>query len=179
MTLVLTIGHSTCEAEEFVALVKSADIRSVVDVRAAPTSRRFPHFNGSALSGILKTSGIGYIHLANLGGHRSKSAVPPETNAFWTNQSFHNYADYAMSDQFRLGLEDLIRISQAELTAIMCAEAVWWRCHRRIIADYLLMRGIGVKHILGHKIVDARMTPAAQRLGNVLCYSARQAAGLP
>jgi uncharacterized protein (DUF488 family) len=167
-----TIGHSTHRIGDFTELLTSAAIRKVVDVRSSPTSRKFPHFNREPLSDALENVQIGYVYCAALGGHRRKSkAIPPETNAFWQNQSFHNYADYAMEPDFQSSLQRLIEISQISPMAIMCAESVWWRCHRRIIADYLIWHRIPVKHIMSaHNITDAEMNPAAAPDGNVLRY---------
>ncbi len=172
MNPVFTIGHSTRMFDEFVSLLQKVDVRTVVDVRSAPTSRKHPQFDGYALSEELSGYQMRYLHLEALGGHRPKSKTAlPATNAFWNNQSFHNYADYAMTDSFRAGLDALIELSQKSLTAIMCSEAVWWRCHRRIITDYLLSRGIRVQHILSPKSVqDAQFTPAARPCGDVLSY---------
>ena len=169
---VYTLGHSTRTIDEFGGLLVAAEIRTLVDVRSSPTSRRFPHFNRKRLSDALESRQIEYVYCAALGGHRRKSKIiPGEINASWQNQSFHNYADYAMSDDFLAALESLIETSQRELTAIMCAEAVWWRCHRRIIADYLISRQISVRHILGPgRIVEAQMTPSAIRQGRTIGY---------
>jgi uncharacterized protein (DUF488 family) len=166
------VGHSTRTIDEFTELLMAPEIRTLVDVRSSPTSRRFPHFNREYLAHALEGAQIGYVYCAALGGHRGKSkTISPEINAFWQNQGFHNYADYAMSGAFIAGLENLIETSQRESTAIMCAEAVWWRCHRRIIADYLISRQIPVCHILGPgKIVEAQITPSAERRGAVIGY---------
>jgi uncharacterized protein (DUF488 family) len=132
-----TIGHSTRPIAEFVELLRESEIQLVVDVRTVPRSRTNPQFNRDVLPITLAEFGIDYEHIAQLGGLRAKSAtVPPSVNAFWQNYSFHNYADYAMSDEFESGLMRLRELGHAKQTAIMCAEAVWWRCHRRIIADY-------------------------------------------
>jgi uncharacterized protein (DUF488 family) len=169
---VYTVGHSTRTIDEFTELLIAAEIRTVVDVRSSPSSRKFPHFSRDRLSRALESIQIRYVYCAALGGHREKSKIiPAETNAFWQHQSFHNYADYAMSEAFRAGLGRLVETSRLSLTAIMCAEAVWWRCHRRIIADYLISRGISVRHILGPgKIVEAQMTPSAERRGVIIGY---------
>ena len=116
---------------------------------------------------------VGYERIAELGGLRGRSDVPPEVNAFWQNRSFHNYADYALSDAFERGLDRLIEIAAERRTAIMCAEAVWWRCHRRIIADYLMLRGRDVFHLMGEgRAEPARMTPAATERDGRLVYPA-------
>jgi len=166
----LTIGHSTHAIDEFIAMLRSAGARFVADVRTMPRSRTNPQFNTDVLPAALAQAGIGYEHIAALGGLRSRRReVDPQVNAFWENRSFHNYADYAMGDAFQAGLEHLRAVDQP--CAIMCAEAVWWRCHRRIIADYLLAAGEEVRHIMADgKLVEARITPAAQREGHALVY---------
>jgi uncharacterized protein (DUF488 family) len=159
-----TIGHSTRPAEEFVALLKAAEVDLVVDVRTVPRSRMNPQFNRDVLPASLGAHGVAYEHLPSLGGLRAtQPGVSPEVNAFWDNASFHNYADYAMSEEFRLGLRNLRELGHAARSSVMCAEAVWWRCHRRIIADYLLAAGEEVVHILGPGHVErAQLTPAAR-----------------
>jgi uncharacterized protein (DUF488 family) len=159
-----TIGHSTHPLEEFVALLREADVALVVDVRTVPRSRTNPQYNRDTLPDSLAPHGVGYEHIAALGGLRGKKHdVPRDTNAFWENDSFHNYADYAMGEAFRTGFDRLRELGATQRCAIMCAEAVWWRCHRRIISDYLLAAGETVLHILGAgKIEPARMTQAAQ-----------------
>jgi uncharacterized protein (DUF488 family) len=126
-------------------------------------SRAHPQFNQETLPKALAGFGIGYEHIAALGGRRGKTpTVSPEINAFWTNQSFHNYADYALSAPFRAGLEQLLEHGRRHSCAVMCSEAVWWRCHRRIVADYLIARGEVVLHLMGReRAVPARLTPGA------------------
>ena len=159
-----TIGHSTRTVDELVALLTAAEVRLVADVRTIPRSRANPQYNSGSLAEALSQSGIGYEHIAALGGLRSrKRDVPADMNAFWQNQSFHNYADYAMTDDFRSGLGELRELGHAQLCAVMCAESMWWRCHRRIIADYLIAAGETVFHILGTShIHPARLTPGAE-----------------
>jgi uncharacterized protein (DUF488 family) len=161
----LTIGHSTRSVEELAALLQTANVKLLVDVRTVPRSRTNPQFNRETLPEALSGFGIDYRHLAALGGLRGrKTAVPTHVNAFWQNQSFHNYADYALSEAFQAGLAELRELGHEKSCAIMCAEAVWWRCHRRIIADYLLAAGETVLHILGDGRIDpAEMTSAARR----------------
>ncbi len=158
-----TIGHSNRGLEDFIALLRESDVRRVVDVRAFPRSRTNPAFNEDSLPIALTRHGIAYRHLAALGGRRGKSdTVPVEVNCFWTHQSFHNYADYALSAAFRAGMDELIAMGRRERCAVMCSEAVWWRCHRRIVTDYLLARGETVFHILAARHVDtARLTEGA------------------
>jgi uncharacterized protein (DUF488 family) len=145
--------------------VKGAGARVVVDVRTVPRSRTNPQYNRDTLPGALAALGLGYAHIAALGGLRSRAkGVAPEVNAFWQNASFHNYADYAMGPEFRDGLAELLRMGKENPCAIMCAEGLWWRCHRRIIADYLIAAGEPVAHILPNaKVVPAKMTEAARR----------------
>ncbi|WP_046868466.1 DUF488 family protein [Microvirga massiliensis] len=175
-----TIGHSTRTLPEFVELLRSAEVRLVADVRTVPRSRTNPQFNRDVMPTELASCQIGYEHLAALGGLRGKQRlVEPSPNGFWENDSFRNYADYALTEDFRTGLAHLRELGSRCRTAIMCAEAVWWRCHRRIIADYLLATGEAVFHILGpEKIEEARMTPAARLIpGLGLIYPAEEMQG--
>lgn len=178
MTL-FTIGHSTHPIGEFIALLQEAGVGRIVDVRSIPRSRTNPQFNGDALSESLAAAGIGYTHLLALGGRRGRRRdAAPSPNQLWRNQAFRNYADYAMSDAFRAGLEELKSLAASgECCAIMCAEAVWWRCHRRIISDYLLADGVAVIHIMGPgKLDPATLTPGARRLPDgKLLYAAEPA----
>jgi uncharacterized protein (DUF488 family) len=159
-----TIGHSTRSIAEFISILQSVGVTLLVDVRTVPRSRANPQYNYDTLPQSLAPFHIGYEHLAALGGLRSKERnVPSSVNAFWQNESFHNYADYAMSDKFRAGLTQLHALGRDQRCAIMCAEALWWRCHRRIIADYLLVGGERVFHIIGAKNIEpAHMTDAAR-----------------
>jgi uncharacterized protein (DUF488 family) len=159
-----TIGHSTRSIPELVQLLEGAEVRLLADVRSIPRSRANPQYDIDALPASLAPFAIQYEHFAELGGRRGRRAgVAAETNAYWTHPAFHNYADYAASDEFRSGLERLRARGHEERTAIMCAEAVWWRCHRRIITDYLIAAGETVFHIMGNGRIDpASMTPAAR-----------------
>lgn len=159
-----TIGHSTRSLEVFITLLQEMKIRYVVDVRTVPRSRTNPQFNRDALPASLAEFQIGYEHLAALGGLRGiQRDVSPETNAYWENASFHNYADYAMGSEFHIGLKKLRDIGHSGRSIIMCAEAVWWRCHRRIITDYLIVAGEEVFHVIGDGRVEvAHITPAAR-----------------
>jgi uncharacterized protein (DUF488 family) len=167
-TQFFTIGHSTRSVDAFVSLLRPHGINLVVDVRTIPRSRTNPQFNSSAFSAALLQYQIRYEHIAGLGGLRSKrSNVPEELNAFWKNRSFHNYADYATTDEFRAALARLRSLGHTTTCVIMCAEAVWWRCHRRIIADYLLTGGEVVLHILGAgRVEPARLTDSARIRGD-------------
>ena len=165
-----TIGHSTRSLDSFVALVREAKVTVVADVRTMPRSRTNPQYNKDSLSRELAARQIEYEHVPELGGLRARQqAVPPDANAFWQHTSFHNYADYAISESFHRGLERLRELARGRSCAIMCAETLWWRCHRRIIADYLLAAHETVFHIIGPgQIVPAVMTKAARSGGQEL-----------
>ena len=172
-----TIGHSTRSLAEFLELLLSAEVTVVADVRTVPRSRTNPQYNREVLPKALGASGVAYQHIAELGGLRGKSRdLPPSTNAFWRNEKLHNYADYAMGHHFHDGLSQLKQMGTTRRCAVMCAETVWWRCHRRIIADYLLMDGERVFHILGPgQVKQAHMTPAARLYSSgILAYPAVQ-----
>jgi uncharacterized protein (DUF488 family) len=170
-----TIGHSTRSIEDFVELLSASEIGIVADVRTVPRSRTNPQFNRDTLPASLSDHQIGYEHIAELGGLRPRAHdIASAVNGFWQNQSFHNYADYALGDDFRAGLARLRELGRARRCAVMCAETVWWRCHRRIVADYLLAGGEQVFHILGlGKVSPASLTPAAHAApGGALTYPA-------
>lgn len=169
---VFTIGHSTRPIAEFVQLLEMAKMESVIDVRSIRRSRTNPQYNAETLPRSLAEFGIGYTPIPELGGRRSRQkSVPPQVNGYWRNRSFHNYADFAMSAEFAIGLQRLLKLSADAVCAVMCAEAVWWRCHRRIIADYLLLHGRAVFHLMEKERVEpASMTPAALVRGKVLAY---------
>jgi uncharacterized protein (DUF488 family) len=172
-----TIGHSTRPLEEFVALLRPNEVRIVVDVRTVPRSRTNPQYNRDTLPASLAEAKIAYEHIASLGGLKSRiREVPPEANGYWENQAFHNYADYAMSsERFGEGFARLLEIGRNERCVIMCAESVWWRCHRRIITDYLLAAGENVFHIVSSDVPEpARMTAEARALGDRLAYPGPQ-----
>jgi uncharacterized protein (DUF488 family) len=159
-----TIGHSTRRLEAFVAVLRAAEIALLVDVRTVPRSRRNAEYNRDVLPQSLAAFQIGYEHIAALGGLRSRQAgIPPNVNGYWQNESFHNYADYAMGEAFRAGLARLRELGHARRSAIMCAEALWWQCHRRIITDYLLAAGETVLHIMGPRNLEpAQITEGAR-----------------
>jgi uncharacterized protein (DUF488 family) len=169
---IFTIGHSTRSIPEFVDVLRTGPASLVVDVRTVPRSRRNPQYNEDALPAELEPYQVGYRRIAALGGLRGKSPhVPPDVNGYWENQSFHNYADYALSDDFAEGLDELLAIASDRPAAMMCAEAVWWRCHRRIIADYLLARGRAVLHLMGDgRATPAKLTPGAKIEGSSVVY---------
>jgi uncharacterized protein (DUF488 family) len=160
--VVFTIGHSTRTIAAFLALLREAEIDCLVDVRRFPGSRRHPQFNAEALAQSLVEAGILYRHLPSLGGRRGGARDKESPHTLWREESFRNYADYAETTEFRAGFEALLALAAEHRVAIMCAEAVWWRCHRRIIADYLIAGGVTVMHILDEgKIESARLTPDA------------------
>ncbi|MBS0478675.1 MAG: DUF488 domain-containing protein [Proteobacteria bacterium] len=167
-----TIGHSTRTIAEFVDLLRAGNVALVVDIRTVPRSRTNPQYNLDVLPGELAPYQIGHLRIAELGGLRGRqSDVPPDINAYWTNQSFHNYADYALSAGFRSGMAQLLDVAEERRTAIMCSEAVWWRCHRRLVADYLIRANRAVYHLMGKDAVQpAKITPAAVYAGDGIHY---------
>lgn len=177
-----TIGHSTRSLLEFVELLRESKVDLVIDVRSMPRSRANPQFNGDSLPAALAPWQIGYEHIAELGGLRGRqrhSEASP--NGFWRVRSFRNYADYALTEPFAAGLAQLRRRGAQHRCAVMCAEAVWWRCHRRLIADRLLAAGEDVFHILGTSNVDeAQLNPGAviQEDGRII-YPAQAPQGAP
>jgi uncharacterized protein (DUF488 family) len=159
-----TIGHSTRAIGEFIEMLAASEIDLVVDVRTVPRSRINPQYDRETLPASLSGSQIAYEHIAELGGLRPRSRdIASSVNGFWKNQSFHNYADYAMSSGFKSGMGRLRELGGVHRCVVICAEAVWWRCHRRIITDYLLAAGERVFHIMGPgKIAQATLTKAAR-----------------
>ena len=184
-----TIGHSTRMIDDFISLLEQNEIKLLADVRAWPGSRRYPHFNKDALAESLTAHGIRYEHFPELGGKRKSK--PDSRNTAWRNASFRGYADYMETEQFQKGVERLLAFARSDglgsrrnerdggeavipcAVAIMCAEAVWWRCHRSLIADYLKARGVEVLHILGANKVDPHpYTSAARIVNGELSYEA-------
>ena len=177
-----TIGHSTRGIDEFISLLKENQIKLLADVRAFPGSKRYPQFNRDALAESLNAHGIRYEHFPELGGKRKSK--PDSRNTAWRNASFRGYADYMETQQFRTGVERLLAFARSGglgsrrnerdgweavtpcRTAIMCAEAVWWRCHRCLIADYLKARGLEVLHVLGANKVEPHPYTSAARIVN-------------
>lgn len=158
-----TIGHSRRTADQVIDILDAAAVECVVDVRGIPRSRANPHFNIDVLPRTLADADIDYVHVPALGGRRARSrAVEESVNAGWTHRAFHNYADYATTAAFQRGLDDLLALALQRTCAIMCAEAVWWRCHRRIIADHVLAHGVRVVHLFTTSRRElASMTPFA------------------
>jgi uncharacterized protein (DUF488 family) len=173
MTL-YTIGHSNRTYDELVTVLQAWEIETLVDIRHFTRSRANPQFNADVLAKKLPKAGIGYVEIRELGGRRGKSkTVPPTRNAGWQVAAFKNYADYAETPEFQRGLQSLL--ARKETCAIMCADVLWWRCHRRIVTDYALTRGVKVMHIFtATKAEVAKRTPFARKRGNVLTYSIRE-----
>jgi uncharacterized protein (DUF488 family) len=146
---IYTIGHSTRTIEEFVALLREHGVELLVDVRRFPGSRRHPQFGSAALAESLKAAGIGYRHAEALGGRRRSEAGAASPNTAWRNDAFRAYADYMATPEFRAALDRLVQLARERTAVIMCAEAVPWRCHRRLITDALLARGVPVADIIG------------------------------
>lgn len=158
-----SIGHSTRALEELVALLQGAGVTLLVDVRTVPRSRTNPQYDREAMPEALAPHGIAYRHMAALGGLRGRRKDAPSPNDWWTNTSFRNYADHALAPAYREAIAELRLLGHASTCAVMCAEAVWWRCHRRIIADYLLVAGEEVLHIMERgRLEPAKLTPAAR-----------------
>jgi len=166
-----TIGHSTRSMEEFIELLKAHDVRALADVRQFPGSRRLPHFNQQPFSESLAAAGVEYIHFRELGGRRR--ARPDSSNTAWRNEAFRGYADYLMTDGFREGIERLLALARQKRTAMMCAEALWWQCHRGLISDWLKAAGHEVIHVLAkNKTEPHPFTSAARIVDGKLSYSA-------
>src|SRR6185369_5326096 len=162
MITVWTVGHSTRSAEEFGKILLAHEIKVLVDVRSFPGSRRLPQFNKAELAESLREVGIEYRHEPRLGGRRKPQA--DSHNTAWKNASFRAYADHMESETFRHGVEELLEVAANERTAVMCAEAVWWRCHRSLIADYLKAEGHTVIHIIDQKKTEEHPFTSAARL---------------
>ncbi|MBL7696873.1 MAG: DUF488 domain-containing protein [Chitinophagaceae bacterium] len=165
-----TIGHSTRSLEELVAMLRSFEIKVLVDVRHFPGSRKYPHFNKESLEVTLPEHNIQYVHLKSLGGRRK--VHPNSRNTAWKNDAFRGYADYMETDAFEKGITELVNIASRQRTAYMCSEAVWWRCHRSMISDYLKVRGWKVMHIMDvGKAQEHPYTSPARVVNGKLTYS--------
>ncbi|GGL50398.1 DUF488 domain-containing protein [Wenxinia marina] len=150
-----TIGHSIRSPQTVIDMLREAGVRLLVDVRSFPKSRTNPDFNLDSFSRLLADHQLGYRHMPALGGRRPKQpGVDDDLNRFWRVRSFHNYADYALGEDFQQALAELERLGSAQVVATMCSEAVWWRCHRRIITDYLLFHGHEVRHLMAPGRID-------------------------
>jgi uncharacterized protein (DUF488 family) len=157
-----TLGHSRRSSEELVAMLRAAGVARLVDIRKIPRSRTNPQFNEDVLPATLREAGMAYERLAALGGRRGKQRDASGENDGWQVSAFRNYADYANTPAFQAGLAQLLALANIESCAIMCAEAVYWRCHRRIVTDHVLARGVPVVHLLSPtRQEEARLTPFA------------------
>jgi uncharacterized protein (DUF488 family) len=172
-----TVGHSTRRAAEFLEILLAFGIEALADVRRFPMSRRYPHFNKDALAQALSETDIEYVHFPELGGRRKPD--PNSHNTLWRNASFRAYADFMETEEFRQGIERLLELAARKRTAIMCAEAVWWRCHRSLIADYLKATGIRVCHIVSAQKTEEHLFTSAARLQDgKLSYSPAEGSSL-
>src|SRR6266487_522513 len=169
-----TIGHSTRTIDDFISLLKKNEIKLLADVRSSPGSKRYPQFNKEALAESLNAFRIRYEHFPELGGRRKPNA--DSRNMVWRNASFRGYADYMETEEFHKGVERLLGLArEAGPAAVMCAEAVWWRCHRSLISDYLKARGIDVMHILdANKTEPHPFTSAAHIVNGALSYASEE-----
>ncbi len=164
-----TIGHSTRSIEEFNQILITHQIKALVDVRTFPGSRRYPQFNKLELANALAEAGVQYVHQPKLGGRRK--ARPDSKNMGWNNVSFRGYADHMDTAEFQQGIKQLLELGQQQSTTVMCAEAVWWRCHRSLISDFLKASGVKVVHILGEKKTEEHpYTPVARIVDGRLSY---------
>jgi len=168
---IYTIGHSTRPAEEFLRLLRGHGVRELVDVRTIPRSRHNPQFNSDALAATLAAAAIGYVHMPSLGGLRRPK--PDSINAGWRNVSFRGYADYMQTPAFAAAIDELLAVARSQPTAIMCAEAVPWRCHRSLIADALVVRGVPTAEIVtATRAAPHALTPFARVAGIAISYPA-------
>jgi uncharacterized protein (DUF488 family) len=159
---IFTIGHSNHAIERFLDLLKRHAIKELADIRRFPGSRKHPHFNREGLQEALDGQGIRYCWIEALGGRRKAAASGTSENLAWCNASFRNYADYMASEEFRQGVATLVQAASARRTAMMCAEGLWWQCHRRLVSDFLLAQGVRVQHIMPNgQLKPHVMTPGA------------------
>jgi uncharacterized protein (DUF488 family) len=173
--VVHTLGHSTLSVEDLLALVRRHGVGTIADVRRYPGSRRHPQFGREALAAALAAAGVAYVWLPDLGGRRR--ARPDSPHAAWRSDSFRAYADHMETPAFAAALDHLLRVARTAPTAVLCAEAVPWRCHRQLIADALVVRGVDVRHIMGHGApAPHRLTPFARIDGTRLVYDGGQLA---
>jgi uncharacterized protein (DUF488 family) len=163
MPTFFTVGHSTRSLEAFLALLRDAGVGAIADVRRFPASRRHPHFNRETLEGTLPAAGVVYRHFAALGGRRGGAGPAASPNGWGENDAFRAYADHALGAEFAAALHELRTLGAQRTVAVMCAEALWWRCHRRLVADYLLAAGEPVVHLLElGKSEPAALSPGAR-----------------
>ena len=158
---IYTIGHSNRSLEDFLALLKEFDMQALADIRSQPGSRKFPHFNLENLETVLPAHGMRYIWLPKLGGRRKTRKGFDSPNMGLTSPGFRSYADYMGEEEFRQGVVELLSVASESRTAYMCAEALYWQCHRRLLSDYLVAQGVEVLHILGSRTSDLTRSPRA------------------
>ena len=174
--VIFTIGHSTRLLAEFIKLLRLHGIERVIDIRTIPRSRHNPQFNGDTLGPALRAARIGYVQLKKLGGLRH--AKVDSKNLAWHNASFRGFADYMQTPEFEAGLDRAIRLGEEKPSALMCAEAVLWRCHRSMVADALTVRGFAVKHIMSETKLQAhKLTSFAQVRGTKITYPSEDGQG--
>jgi uncharacterized protein (DUF488 family) len=169
VVIIYTVGHSNRALGEFVALLEANGVDNLADIRKLPGSNKYPHFNRDELAASLSGAGIRYLHLSELGGRRRRSK--DSANTAWRNSSFRAYADHMETDEFKRGVATLLELARGGTVALMCAEAVWWRCHRALVADYLKSVGVTVRHIMSATTNKPHpYTPAAKIVGDKLSY---------
>ncbi len=167
---IYTIGHSTRSIVEFLEMLHSFDIKTLVDIRSMPGSRKFPQFDQDNLKIALENAGIHYIYMSSLGGRRK--AKKDSKNTRWNNPSFKGYADYMETEEFKIAIDDLKQIATAQKTTIMCSEAVWWRCHRSMVSDFLKAKNWTIWHIMAiGKVQEHKYTSPARIVDGGVCYS--------
>ena len=170
---IFTIGHSTRTIEEFLVMLNSFNIKILADIRRLPGSRKYPQFDQDALKKSLEENGIEYVYIEDLGGRRK--VAPDSKNTTWRNKSFQGYADYMETESFKNGINDLENLALEKPTAIMCSEAVWWRCHRSMVSDYLKAKNWEVLHIMSlGKATEHPYTSPARVVGDQVFYSEEQ-----
>jgi uncharacterized protein (DUF488 family) len=170
---IATIGHSTRPIDEFMAILNAHGIACLADVRTIPKSRHNPQFTGDRLAATLQEAGIQYLHCPDLGGLRTPSTA--SSNVGWNNAGFRGFADHMETATFERALEELVNTARRHPTAVMCAEALWWRCHRSLISDALMVRGIDVVHLMNqHTSEPHRLTPFARMVNGRLSYPAQE-----
>jgi len=168
--IIYTIGHSTRTVSDFIKMLQSFDIQMLVDIRSFPGSRKYPHFNKESLGKTLASAGIHYLHLKNLGGRRK--VLDNSKNNRWRNASFRGYADYMETPDFTNAIAELESIACRQVTAYMCSEAVWWRCHRSMVSDFLKAKGWNVCHIMAvNKVEEHSYTSPAKVIDGHVSYS--------
>ncbi len=166
---ILTVGHSTLTVDAFLAVLDAHGVQQIADIRAVPRSARHPHFSQGALAGRLAGASIGYGHFPELGGWRRPR--PDSRNTAWRSEGFRGYADHMLTSRFETAVSELLQFAAQQPTAVMCAEAVFWRCHRALLSDALLVRGLNVVHVLSRDVTRAhRLSGFARLVDGKLLY---------